>query len=97
MVPEMLEPDLVTLLVTMMPRYCGTLAGDGALLPGAAWNVAPTVGIPGAVAKPLKLSFYDPPVSEFVFSHCEPQKLTAFPIVALLSPITNVPPPAAKL
>ena len=91
-VPEMLDPDLVTLLVTSVPMYVGTEAGGAPLLPGSAVKVPPhRGGLPGAVAKPLKALGAAPPLSELAESHWAPKNVTVAPVVALRSPTAKPP------
>src|SRR6266851_4819732 len=97
MVPEVVEPDLVALLVTITAMKVGSgPAGGGELLPGAAVKVAPQVGVVGLFAKPLKLLGAAPPLKELVFAHCAPQNVTEVPIAEFWSPMTKAPPPGAK-
>ena len=55
MVPEIVEPDFVTLLVTITDMYAGSGPfGGGALLPGSVVNVAPHVGDAGNFGEALE-------------------------------------------
>src|SRR6516165_4852148 len=88
--PEIFEPDLVVLLVTMMPMYDGSGPFGGfALLPGPVVQSTPQLGVAGVAAKPLKLAGAGPPLSVLSFHHCAPQKVTCVPLALLPSPITN--------
>ena len=90
--PEIVEPDFVDELVTITAMYGGSgPAGGGELLPGSVLQVEPHAGVAGFLAKPLKSEGAEPPLREFVFDHCAPQKVTV-PIEVKL-PTTNAPPP----
>jgi hypothetical protein len=96
MFPEIVDPDLLIELDTMIAIYDGMLSGGPELLPGSVVHVPPQLG--GVVllwlAKPLKLAGAVPPLKEFSFHHCAPQKVTDVPTAAFRSPITKCPPPA---
>src|SRR5450759_607161 len=82
----------------MTPMKAGSgPAGGGVLFPVSALQlVALQLGALGLSAKPLKLAGADPPLREFSFHHCAPQKVTELPTTAFLSPMTKLPPPGAK-
>src|SRR6266550_257774 len=88
--PEIVAPDLLIEPDTMTAIYEGTLLGGSELLPGSVVQVPPQLG--GVVllwlAKPLKLAGALPPLKEFSFDHCAPQKVTELPTTAFRSPIT---------
>jgi hypothetical protein len=70
--------------------------GGGALFPGLVFQPTPQFGVSGFFANPLKAAGAEPPLREFFFHHCAPQKVTFVPIALFLSPITNEPPPGAN-
>ena len=97
MLPDVVGPDLAAELVTITPISAGRgPSGGGELLPGAARQAIPHVGVLGLLAKPLKLRGAGPPVRKLTFAHWAPQNVTELPTAALLSPITKAPPPGAK-
>src|SRR5216683_1886619 len=96
MSPDIVDPDLLIELDTMIATYDGMVSGGSELLPGSAVQVPPQLD--GVVllwlAKPLKLAGAAPPLKEFSVHHCAPQKVTDVPTAAFRSPITKFPPPA---
>src|SRR5262249_35021775 len=90
----MVEPDFEIELETITIMKAGSAPlGGGVLLPGLVDQLGPQAGRPaGLFSKPLKEAGAEPPLRSFTFDHCAPQKVTAVPIAALPSPITNVPP-----
>src|SRR5690349_10932184 len=91
-VPLIVEPDFVTLLVTITDMYAGSGPfGGGALFPGSVVKVAPHVGAAGYLAKPLNDDGPAPLLILFAVDHWLPQKFTV--PVWLWSPMTNAPPP----
>ena len=60
-------------------------------MPGSLVHVPPQLAgfVLVEFAKPLKLDGADPPLSEFFFAHCAPQKVTCWPTTAFRSPITK--------
>src|SRR3954465_4392169 len=91
-VPETVEPDFVTLLVTTTDMYAGSGPfGGGGLLPASVVNVPPHVGDAGFLAKPLKAEGAGPPFTVLEPDHWSPQKVTV--PVALPSATTKAPPP----
>src|SRR5437867_5941239 len=89
--PEILFPDLETLLEAMTAMKEGTVAGGAGLLPGLVVQLPPQLGgvVLRVLAKPLKLWGACPPVKEFTFDHCAPQKVTE--PVAVRLPTTKEP------
>ena len=77
-------------LDTITVMYSGIAAGGPEVLPGSLVQVPPQVEVSAELAKPLKLEGAEPPLSEFKFDHCAPQKVTWVPTAALLSPITKL-------
>src|SRR5205823_13492062 len=92
-VPEIFDPDLWIDPLTTTAIAEGTLAGGFELLPGRVVKVPPQVG--GLVlvrsAKPLNEGGAGPPLRLLSFDHCAPQYVTAVPVAAFRSPITNEP------
>src|SRR5690349_3439712 len=96
--PEIVEPNWLILLETTTETYAGNgPGGGGVLLPGSAVQALPQAATAGLASKPLKLAGAKPPVNEFSFRHCAPQKVTGVPTAALLSPITKLPPKAVTV
>ena len=93
MLPEITEPDFDVELVTMTVINFGTDAGGGGLFPGSVFQTPPHAGgfVVVTFAKPLKLAGATPPLREFCFAHCAPQKVTLLPTTALRSPMTKLP------
>ena len=91
--PEITEPDFVTELAAITLMVAGTEFGGLELLPGSLFHEPPQAGGFGVnvLAKPLKASGAAPPLREFSFAHCAPQKVTFLPTTALRSPITKLP------
>src|SRR5207302_9191101 len=91
--PEITEPDIVTELAAITLMVDGTVARGPELLPGSLFHVPPQVAGFGfnVFANPLKAAGAAPPLSEFCFDHCDPQKVTCCPTAALASPITKRP------
>src|SRR5216683_2679276 len=75
---------------------CSSDLGGGVLLPGSVVQATPQLGVVGSSPKPLKLRGAEPPLVGLSFAHCAPQKVTALPVAAFLSPMTKLPPPGAK-
>ena len=94
MLPEIVEPDFEMELDTITAMKAGSgPAGGGALVPGAVDQPTPHAGrLAGEFAKPLNAAGAPPPLRSFDFHHCAPQNVTAVPIAAFRSPITNAPP-----
>ena len=74
----MTDPDFVIELDAITVMKDGTLFGGPELFPGSLLHTPPQFGIvpPIELAKPLKAEGAAPPLSLFVFAHCEPQKYT---------------------
>ena len=87
----MFDPDLAMALETITAMKDGTLPGGEELLPGCVDQLPAQVGgvLLSVLANPLKLSGADPPLNEFTFDHCAPQKVTD--PVSLWSPTTKEP------
>src|SRR5260370_37616641 len=95
--PEISEPSLPTVLVTITAMKAGSgPSGGGVLLPGSVVEATPQLGVVGSSAKPLRLGGAEPPLVGLFFAHCAPQKVTELPVAAFLSPMTKLPPPGAK-
>src|SRR6266849_6234618 len=91
--PEIVEPDWLIELETITAMYAGSgPAGGGVLLPGSVDQLTPHVTVAGVSSKPLNSAGAAPPLRLFSFHHWAPQKVTAVPTAALLSPITKLPP-----
>src|SRR5450432_3468878 len=93
MSPEITAPDLVIELATITSISSGTSSGREERWPGAWLQLPPHSGgfVLVELAKPLKLAGAGPPLREFHFAHCAPQKTTRWPTTALRSPITKRP------
>ena len=78
--------------ITVMVR--GTVAGGDGLLPGSVFHVPPQAGgfVLVTLPNPLNAAGAGPPLSEFCLAHCAPQNVTCRPTIALLSPMTKLPP-----
>ncbi len=77
--PEIVGPDLITVLVTITAIYDGTLVGDPELLPGSVVQVFPQEGgvVLSVFANPLNAPGTGPPDKLFSFCHCVPHHVTA--------------------
>src|SRR6267378_1668204 len=93
MLPEITAPDWVIELATITLMLAGTPLGGAAPLPELLCQLPPQIGgfVSVELANPLKLAGAGPPLSKFDFDHCEPQKTTRWPTIALRSPITKLP------
>ena len=89
--PEMVGPDLFTLLETRTPIKEGNEAGGLPLFPGRAIHVPPHDGgeVLVFVANPLKLSGAAPPLSELSVDQLAPQNVTVAPVALSWSPMTK--------
>src|SRR6266853_1780637 len=95
--PEICEPSLPTVLVTITAMKAGRgPSGGGVLLPGSVVQATPQLGVVGLSAKPLKLFGAEPPLVGLFCTHCAPQKVTELPTAEFWSPITKLPPPGAN-
>ena len=76
--PEIVRPDLLTVLVTITAIYDGTFVGDPELLPGSVVQVFPQEGgvMLSVVANPLSAAGAEPLVEWFSFCHCDPHHVT---------------------
>src|SRR6476659_4299605 len=94
--PEIVEPDLCTELVTITAMKLGSgPAGGGGLFPGSVVQLVPQTTVFGVSAKPLNAAGAAPPSRVFSFHHWAPQKVTAVPTAALPLPIAKFPPATA--
>src|ERR1041385_2337394 len=95
MLPDTVAPDLPMELDAITPIKGGTAAGGFELFPGRLIQFPPQLG--GTVlvwlAKPLKASGAEPPLSPLIFAHSAPQKVTDWPIPVSISPTTKEPVP----
>src|SRR6185437_12869200 len=95
--PVLVEPDLVTELLTITAMYGGSgPAGGGELFPGSVVQALPQLGTLGRSANPLKLAGAAPVLSGLRSVHWAPQNVTFDPMALSLSPMTKAPPPGAN-
>jgi hypothetical protein len=73
-VPLIVDPFFCTLVDTITLIRPGSVDGGAELLPGRVSQREPHVTLVGLSAKPFIADGAPPPLSEFFFAHCAPQK-----------------------